>query len=471
MLKKIADILPRTTASYYFHRLCMHDKSYFGYFQKRVSLDQRISSSILRSSNNIHTSCSAFVKHFVENENKYAYSALRKIEVYRKTLSNPNFPEESIISDEEFNYLCSANWSEELAVNIYHVFKKLSSYSSKNPQTISDVKFNGIVKALASKCPDLNDEDLIGILACLRKWSPTSSATSENFVDLWKAVDEQCIARVKNWDRNKLLFVADHWYLLNLTSFSNLMWRCLTRLTRKPENITPQQLVQCMFYINARRKIPDVVSLYDIEYSLEKCYDQLSIDEISIFAMGFFKSETSIKSQNLVLGIMREVMDKAEVISDIALTALLKVIRYSLAPTNVDPLLALLDKLSSQIDRLSLLSCVHVALTGTTILVLHEEVLNKVVDRVYKEIDSCRLKDLERIAFALSLYNYKHEKTPNIYDLLVEQLSKSERLDEIKAHPKCVSCCLNYLSQNGIYLQQEISKVLDKQFLLTVYGE
>ncbi|KAJ9588112.1 hypothetical protein L9F63_018521 [Diploptera punctata] len=461
MFKILTSLFPKCKGNLLLNRLCAYDKhNYVNYS----------ASPLFTFNKEFHKSSFEFAKHFVENENKYAYSVLKEIDVYRGTLGYTHLMDEYTLSDQEFNDLCCVDWCNESAESIYLGFKKLSFYSSKNPQTISDEKFNGIVKAIVEKCAQLKDEDLIDILACLRKWSPTVSVNSSNFVNLWKAVDDQCVSRISEWDRNKVLYVADYWYLLNLSSFSEYMWRTIIRLTRRAHNLTPAQLVQCMFYVNARRKFPDIVTMYDIEYSLEKCHDQLSIEEIAIIAMGFFKSKKAISNQNLVIGLMREVMNNIDSIHEIALTALLKVIRYSLVPTSGDSLLPFLDKLTNQVDRLSLMACTHVALIGTNIHVFHKDTIDKIVNRFYNEIKSCRLKDLERVSFALSLYNYKHDKVPSIYDLLAEEICNSDRLEEIEKHPKCLPCCLNYLSQNGIYLEQEISKVFTKEFLVNAYG-
>jgi hypothetical protein len=96
--------------------------------------------------------------------------------------------------------------------------------------------------------------------------------------------------------------------------------------------------------------------------------------------------------------------------------------------------------------------------------------MNKIVQRFLNEIRSARLKDLERLAFALSLYNYEHKMEPSIYKLIGEELCRSERTQEIQKVPKCLPCCLHDLSLQKVDLTEEISKVLDKSFICDVYG-
>jgi hypothetical protein len=133
-------------------------------------------------------------------------------------------------------------------------------------------------------------------------------------------------------------------------------------------------------------------------------------------------------------------------------------------------LFVLMDKLMPNIDRLSQLCCTHIALVGTNVQLYHEGTMNKIVQRIVNEIESCWLKELERLAFALSMYNYEHKLEPSIYNLIAQELCRSERTEEIKLYPKCLPCCLHYLSMQEVFLKEEISKVLDINFIHDVYG-
>jgi hypothetical protein len=449
-------------------RNCVNLQAYRGtYFSHGASV---LACQVTGHLKTILTDLSTFSKTFKEAENGYAHAILERNPVYSSTLAPKEYSGGTeIIPDDQFQYMITKEWHNESAESVFVSFEKVSLYCSKKLISVREEMFDGLIKEVAQKCPQLSDDDLIRILACLRLW-PAENASSRNYVELWNAVDKECTVRMKKWDRNKLLLVADHWYLLRLGRFSGFMWHCTVRLSRRPEKLTASQLVQCMFYINIRRKFPPHISVYDFEYSLEKCLDELTVDELGILAMGFFKSEKPIRSQTLLTELMRHIMNSVDTIHEITLAALLKVIRYSLQPTSADMLFVLMDKLMPNIDRLSQLCCTHIALLGTNVQLYHEGAMNKIVQRFVKEIQSCRLKDLERLAFALSLYNYEHKMEPSIYELIAQELSRSERTEEIKQYPKCLSCCLHYLSLQKIFLKEEISKVLDINFIHDVYG-
>lgn len=416
------------------------------------------------------TNLSRLSTTFRSVENEYAHAVLEKNPVYSTTLAPKDYLDETErISDDEFQRMITKDWHNESAESVFVSFKKLSLYCSKKGVSVQEEMFDGLFRTMGLKCPQLSDDDLIGILACLRLW-PAEKASSRNYVELWNTVDKECSLRMKKWDRNKLLLVADHWYVLHLGRLSEFMWHCTVRLSRRPEKLTPAQLVQCVFYINIRRKFPPRISVYDFEYSLAKCLDQLTVDELGILAMGFFKSEKPITSQTLLTELIRRIMSSVDTIHEITLAALLKVIRYSLQPTSADMLFVLMDKLMPNIDRLSRLCCTHIALVGTNVQLYHEGIMNKIVQRLVNELESCRLKDLERLAFALSMYNYEHKMEPSIYKLIAQELCRSERTEEIKLYPKCLSCCLHYLSIQEVFLKEETSKVLDINFIHAVYG-
>lgn len=417
------------------------------------------------------TNVSTSAKEFRETENEYAHKVLETNPVYSATLASKDYlGEVEMISDDDFKIIIAKDWSNESAESAFVNFKKISLYASKKQHSITGEIFDGLVKTLVEKCSQLSDDELIGILACLRKWCTAEKASSRNYTELWKAVDKQCSLRMEKWDRNKLLFVADHWYLLYLGRLSEFMWHCTVRLSRRPEKLTASQLVQCMFYINIRRKFPSHISVYDFEYSLQNCLDQLTLDDLGILAMGFFKSEKPIRSQTLLSDLLRRIINSVDTIHEITLAALMKVIRYSLQPTHADMLFVLIGKLMPHIDRVSQMCCTHIALVGTNIHTYHEGTMNKIVQRFVNEITLARLKDLERLAFALSLYNYEHKMEPSIYKLIGEELCKSERTLEIQQYPKCLPCCLHYLSLQKVFLTEEISRVLDKSFICDVYG-
>ncbi|XP_067002215.2 FAST kinase domain-containing protein 5, mitochondrial [Anabrus simplex] len=405
-----------------------------------------------------------------ESENTYAHKVLEEIPKYSETLMDPKLGIEPI-DDKEFRRLTSVEWNDESAESVCKAFESISYYCSHKSYSLSDAIFTNICHSLTLNCKDMTDCELIRTLACLSKWPQTDFFNSVNFSTLWSTLDKECVQRYKQWDRNKLLLVADHWYMLHLSRFCEYMWFSNWKLGRKPSSLSPAQLVQTMFYMNACRKIHPNISMYEFEYSFEQCIDKLTLEEISIMSMGFFKTQTKIKSSNLLYKILERTMSEVDSIKDITLSAILKIVRYSITPSLADMLYQLLNKLVLRVNDLSLLSCIHTALAGSNVLIFHEDILKSVSQRFSRAIKDARVKDLERLAFVLTLYNYDPHTDPCIFSQIANELSSPNRKEEFASFPKCVPRCLHYLTIKDIFLDDLISQVLDPEFIAVVYGK
>lgn len=97
--------------------------------------------------------------------------------------------------------------------------------------------------------------------------------------------------------------------------------------------------------------------------------------------------------------------------------------------------------------------------------------MTKISQKFLTNISDARLKDLERLTFALSLYNFNPSTSEPIYPAILKELYKQEREEEIEKHPKCFSCCVHYLGLQAIYPYDLINRILDKEFIKFAYGK
>lgn len=73
------------------------------------------------------------------------------------------------------------------------------------------------------------------------------------------------------------------------------------------------------------RKIHPAISMRDYEYNMEKYITHMTMEEIGIFALAFFKTKTSILNQKLLVYTMNRVVEEIDSIHQITLTAIAKV--------------------------------------------------------------------------------------------------------------------------------------------------
>lgn len=150
--------------------------------------------------------------------------------------------------------------------------------------------------------------------------------------------------------------------------------------------------------------------------------------------------------------------------------SLLQILRYSSGLNEIDILTKLLDKLTLEIPRLNLLSCLHISLLGSEMQCCHKKSLELIIVRFYNELSDARLKDMERICFIISLYDF--ETKSKLENLLFENIMKELkiRVNEIVQHPRAYMNCLHYLTLKGFADHELISSALDTKFLKLAYG-
>lgn len=94
--------------------------------------------------------------------------------------------------------------------------------------------------------------------------------------------------------------------------------------------MTPKQLVQMMFYANTSRKFLPTLPMYDIEQEICSYYNDFNIKELGIVSLGFFKTQTPIRNQELVKNLYNSVIKEIANINSLELAAFLKVLKNSL---------------------------------------------------------------------------------------------------------------------------------------------
>lgn len=424
---------------------------------------QNVMSTFYKS---FHVSPAKEKRVFQDLENQHAHNIiLNRLNLVNRMESAIN----GHISDEEFNSICSeSNWPNKNNAELTNSFKNLAIYCKSKEVVISDTRLDHIVDAVCYRCFNFSDDELENVLYYLGAFPETATINDRNFLELWSAFDDACVARLSNWDIDKLLEIADLWYRLHLSKTINFTFYMLRKIERKAKKLTPAQLVRVMFHINLFRK--SVIDMMNFELNLSNSIENLNIDEIGIISMGFFKTQTKIVNKALISNIYHKTMMEVESINDITFVSVLKNLRYSSSLEHVDILYALLDRVAPHIEKYSLLTCIHIALLGSDMQICHQKTIEAIINKFLSVYTSARLKDLERISFIIGLYDFKMES--NNEQVLCENIMKDipNRVKEIMRHPRCLASCVHYLTQKGISSNEIISNILDPKFIATAYG-
>lgn len=429
----------------------------------------RVTSNLinLTSTKFIHQSSTHLRRFFQDHENQHAHDIVLKRSNY---INSIECIKELTLSDDKFRIICDEkNWTTKTDSELIESFKRLAIYCELQNIQLSDTRFDHIVDTICDRCFKFSDEQLEIVLQYLGAFPEGESINDRNFVELWSALDDTCVNRVTEWHTDKMLQIADLWYRLRLSKSIKFTFNMLRKIERRAKNLTPNELVQTMFHINLFRK--RIVDMIKFEINFAQSIDHLSIDEIAIVGMGFFKTQTKIANLSLVTNIYKRTMMELKTISDITLVSILKILRYSSNFEHTDVQYALLEAITPQIPRLSLLSSLHIGLLGSDMQVFHQKSLEEIVNKFLAVSSTARLKDLERMAFIIGMYNFKMESN-NHHKLCQNILDEvPKRMDEIVRHPRCLAACMHYLSLSGFSNNEIISNILDPKFIDATYGD
>lgn len=432
----------------------------------KLSLKLNSMNSHSNFTHQLHQSSTQSKRFFQDHENQHAHG----IVLSRANYVYPIDYKTQELSESEFKLFCDeTNWASKSDEELVDSFKRLAVYCELQNINLSDARFDLIVDALCYRCFKFTDQHLENVLKYLGAFPETVTINDRNFVELWSALDDTCVERVTEWKTDKMLEIADLWYRLRLSKLIKFTFSMLRKIERRAKKLTPMELVQTMFHINLFRK--RVIDMMKFEINFAESIDHLSIDEIGIVGMGFFKTQTKFVNLSLVTNIYKRTIAELKTISDITLVSILKNLRYSSHFEHTDIMYALLEAITPQISRLSLLSCLHIGLLGSDLQLYHQKSLESIVNKFLTVCSTARLKDMERMAFIIGLFDLKMDSNTQLElcKNILDEIPK--RINEIMRHPRCLAACMHYLSLSGFSSNEIISNVLDPKFIEATYGK
>ncbi|KAJ8726965.1 hypothetical protein PYW08_015362 [Mythimna loreyi] len=438
----------------------------FPKYPKNVLSSVNLVNGIQECSRSFHCNSLLRVRMFMEHENKYAYSILED-KGYAVSL-NYNIQQQSL-SEEQFQEALKVDWSKRSYREIIEIFPKLGSYCSENNLSISNKIFDTYIDHLTDSLQFASDKELEFVFHALNKWPETESIRTRNHIEVWAALDDECLNRIKNWSYSELLSFIALFYMINVTRYSEFSNKSLNKLASKAKQLTPGQIVQTMFFIGVWRNSP--FDIHNLEVEVYQRYSSFTVDDLAIMSMGFFKSKTPVRNMDLILKMINTVIANSKTIHEVSLAALLKVIRYSTKSTLDDRIYRLLETLQHEVPRLSVMCNVHIALVGTSTLNLHKECLHKIAEAVIESMPQTRIKDLERLVLSYGTFNLIPQTKECFFSKVLDELRSPERRSEIATHGRSFACCIAYLALLDIYPVDLINKVLSPEFLEETYGK
>lgn len=192
----------------------------------------------------------------------------------------------------------------------------------QNLSVTSDI-FQMSLGDMLTNCSEFSSSELIEGIHVLKQIQPTAESTKSEMVDaLWLAFSAACAAKCKDWDIQQLLYVCDLWSLTALGNRTVFAFEACRKFGDIVDELTLKQSVQALSYLSWYRKL----NVSRFEAPLASGFDELSLEELSVAALGFFRTSTSIRSSKLVQDMYAKLLNEdIGHLDDLSLVNLIKV--------------------------------------------------------------------------------------------------------------------------------------------------
>lgn len=253
-----------------------------------------------------------FARNFFLSSLKYASSVTRPSTAYAH------------ITNKEALRLLVQDWASMTNGQTVSAVKRLSYNVRYSDEIVESYEYKDAMETLRARCEQLSDDELTTIVRHLTSLRQRL-AECTFYYDLCERLDRECVKRFTQLPINDMLALCDALYELTRKHDSQYIWYAIRKLGNKSGKLTPQQLVQVLFFLNVCRKPP--INMYELEYRLEQCLDDLSINELGVATLGFFKTGTPIRSAGLLGRIMRKTIADIERVDSVSVGGIAKLIR------------------------------------------------------------------------------------------------------------------------------------------------
>ncbi|XP_070804450.1 FAST kinase domain-containing protein 5, mitochondrial [Pituophis catenifer annectens] len=245
-----------------------------------------------------------------------------------------------------------------------------------------------------------------------------------------KVVEAEFVRRVEDLSLDQQLLVADLWRCLNC-KVPQYLDAMLNDVSVNWKNPSVTQLVQLVYIVGEGRKAPEEL-VKKLETSVLKHLHALSLEEVGVICLGFFKSHSNM-SEPLLRQIGDKICGSLGDMSNFAIVNVVKMFR-GVHLDHLDFLKELGQVIPPRISTLSIPGVMHIAFACSSLHYCDEGILNAIAAAVPSKAAACRTKDIAKLLWSFGTLNYQPPNGEQFYSSLLEQLES--RLFEYNKFPE-----------------------------------
>jgi hypothetical protein len=340
-------------------------------------------------------------------------------------------------------------------INIYNQFMNISIESSQN--------FNLIINELIQILDKLSLDQLTNVLESMTLWPIVKNPMEPNFYRLWSKLDDHLTKRLGSvsFHNNQIiaqnLRIAKQWYKLNVGRISRFNRLLIQKLNSPDLQLNKSQFLHLMFYLNLQREIDEKTKPH-LMNRLENLINEMSLDEIGVICMTFFKTQTKLSPNIIPIIISRAINEISNETNNVIRTSILKAIRFSHHFRHNDNIQKLINKLKV-LDN-SELTLTHLLTLSMEASVYDKILMNETVSKICQNPHSFRAKDIERILLCLS--NFNHRIDSKELKFICENISNR---NDVVTYPWYLLTIVAHLCIFQFYPKDLIERCFEKVFL------
>lgn len=249
-----------------------------------------------------------FARNFMKNKAKYElYPSHRDFQLKKGVLST-NFDQSRAIAG-------------NLIVNLENAVQKTWSENKNIDELVN------LTDSFVKNSVQISTDDFVHALETYTTiYAIPEILKSPAYAKLQTDLNAICVAQINEWNINTLLRVSGIWLRLPSGIETPFYQLACETLINHVNSMSAQQLVQTLFCLKCLMK--PVRKLEIFENHLEQKIDELSLEELSIALMVFYRNNTRLKNTAFVLQIYNKMLEEnLEVLPRIAVTGFIKVIQ------------------------------------------------------------------------------------------------------------------------------------------------
>ncbi|KAK9398583.1 FAST kinase domain-containing protein 5 [Crotalus adamanteus] len=274
-----------------------------------------------------------------------------------------------------------------------------------------------------------------------------------------KVVEAECSRRIELLSLDQQLLVADLWRCLNC-KVPQYLDAMLNDVNAKWQAPSLTQLVQLVYIVGEGRRAPEEL-IKKLEASVSKHLQALSLEEVGVVCLGFFKAQSNM-SEPLLRKIGDKICGSLRDMSNFAIVNVLKMLR-GIHLDHMDFLKELGHVIPPRISTISMPGVMHIAFACSSLRYFDEDILNAIATVVPPKAASCRTKDIAKLLWSFGTLNYQPPNGEEFYDSLLEQLES--RLFEYNQFPEHLITSLIGLAFVERFPYELLDYVLSPEFI------